>query len=382
MFFSTKRDWRSPSSRRHKQWVPEMRIALSRVLFFHALALCVGLARASVGLTELPARADVGLVTVFYPSSGASRSENRYGFTLDVAVDGEAVQGNRRLIVISHGSPASPWVYYDLARALVEEGFVVAMPEHFADNYKDDSQPGPPSWKRRPIEVSRSIDRLAGDERFRPLLDLDKVGMYGMSAGGHTALTLAGGRWSPAKLLQHCEADIADDFHACAGLTTSLTGGVLDGFKMAMVRWIDGFKLADTTWYSHTDPRITAIVAGVPFAADFDAASLHAPAVQLAIISARQDRWLNPKYHSDMILAACKTCEWLADLKSGGHGALLSPLPPAPGSAIREVISDPPGFERASVVKDVNRRITAFFQRNLLGTARRGDRRQATAAGE
>jgi predicted dienelactone hydrolase len=48
-------------------------------------------------------------------------------------------------VVISHGSPASPWVHSDLARTLVEAGFVVAMPEHFADNYKNDSEPGPPS---------------------------------------------------------------------------------------------------------------------------------------------------------------------------------------------------------------------------------------------
>ncbi|HJV84413.1 MAG TPA: dienelactone hydrolase [Noviherbaspirillum sp.] len=330
-----------------------------------------------VGMAELPGVSGSGPVTVFYPSASESHLEDRYGFRLDVAVEGNPVQGNRRLVVISHGSPASPWVYYDLARLLVEDGFIVAMPEHFADNYKDDSQPGPPSWKRRPIEVSRAIDRLAGDTRFHPLLDLDKVGMYGMSAGGHTALTLAGGRWSPAKLLQHCEADIADDFRACAGLTTSLTGGMLDGVKLAVVRWILGFKLADTTWYSHTDPRITAIVAGVPFAADFDAASLSAPTVHLGIISARQDKWLNPKYHSDVILRTCASCEWLADLKSGGHGALLSPLPPAPDDAIREVIADPPGFERATVVPEVNRKIVAFFHQYLLGTVPPGREQQS-----
>jgi len=59
---------------------------------------------------------------------------------------------------------------------------------------------GPDSWKRRPAEVSRAIDAVGQDARFAPLLALDKVGMYGMSAGGHTALSLAGGRWSPAAI--------------------------------------------------------------------------------------------------------------------------------------------------------------------------------------
>jgi predicted dienelactone hydrolase len=35
-----------------------------------------------------------------------------------------------------------------------------------------------------------------------------------MSAGGHTALSFAGGRWSPAQLRRHCEAHLAEDFQA------------------------------------------------------------------------------------------------------------------------------------------------------------------------
>ena len=58
--------------------------------------------------------------------------------------------------------------------------------------------------QRRPHEVSRAIDAVAQDRRFAPLLVLDKVGMYGFSAGGHTALSLADGRWSPALFKQHC----------------------------------------------------------------------------------------------------------------------------------------------------------------------------------
>jgi predicted dienelactone hydrolase len=103
------------------------------------------------------------------------------------------VRGNGRLVVISHGSGGSPWVHADLARSLVEAGFVVAMPQHRGDNYRDDRDPGPDSWTLRPQEVSRAIDAVAQDPRFAPLLKLDKVGMYGMSAGGHTALSMAGG---------------------------------------------------------------------------------------------------------------------------------------------------------------------------------------------
>ncbi len=340
---------------------------LRRAVAGVGLVLFCGMAQAAVGLADIPAAADHGPVTVFYPSSNPAQPVQRGPFTLSVAEQGAPLRGNGRLIVISHGSPASPWVHADLAAALVDAGFVVALPEHLADNSRDASDAGQTSWKRRPAEVSKAIDVIAQDARFAPLLKLDKVGMFGMSAGGHTALTLAGGRWSPAQLRRHCEANLDDDFYACAGPVTQLTGGMFDGLKKRFIRWAKSVQLNDETWYAHTDPRIAAIVAGVPFAADFDAASLAAPRVPLGMISARQDKWLVARFHSDRILQACTTCELLADLPDGGHGALLSPQLPGRSGLIADLVNDPPGFDRARWVPELNRRITAFFNRHFLG---------------
>jgi predicted dienelactone hydrolase len=57
----------------------------------------------------------------------------------------------------------------------VDDGFVVAVPEHRGDNVKDQSAAGPESWRRRPAEVSRAIDAVGADARFKPLLALDRV---------------------------------------------------------------------------------------------------------------------------------------------------------------------------------------------------------------
>src|SRR5437879_11507599 len=246
-------------------------------VFLLAAALTLpAAAQAAVGVTEIAAE-DGGPVTVFYSSGGEAQPLKRGPFTLLLVPKGVPLRGNGRLIVVSPGSGGSPWVHSDLARALVEAGFVVASPEHRGDNYKDLSAAGPESWERRPAEVSRAIDAVGQDARFAPLLALDKVGLYGMSAGGHTALTLAGGRWSPALFKEHCEADIAEDFHSCVGVMARLNGGFLDGLKktiaLAVIRW----RFEDTTWQTHAEPRIAATVAGVPYAADFDRDPLGAP---------------------------------------------------------------------------------------------------------
>ena len=328
-------------------------------------ALLASTAEATVGLTEIAGKDGDGIVTVYYPSRHEAQTLKRGPFTFQLAWQGAPLRGNGRLIVISHGSGGSPWVHANLAQTLVAHGFVVAMPEHRGDNYRDHSTPGPESWQRRPTEVSRTIDVVGQDPRFAPLLALDRVGMYGMSAGGHTALSLAGGRWSPARYKAHCQAHIAEDFQTCVGLATRLKGGPFDGPKITLALWIHWYRFSDPTWRVHTDPRIAAIVAAVPLAADFDMASLAAPRAPLGLVTAGKDAWLVPRFHSDRVLQACASCERVADLPTAGHGAYLSPLPPGMTGLVGDLLNDPPGFDRAALPA-VDQKVAAFFRKHLL----------------
>jgi predicted dienelactone hydrolase len=353
-----------PSSAVHRNAT----LPMLRRLSWASLALLATTGQAATGLAEIPGRVpDQEPVVVLYPPDPEGPPVQRLQFTLPVVEGGAApLRGNGRLVVISHGSPSNPWVNADLAIALTQAGFVVAIPWHLRDNSSDSSDTGPVSWKRRPHEVSAAIDTVLADARFAPLLAADRVGAYGMSAGGHTMLTLAGGRWSPSALRDHCMAHLEEDFVACVGpTTTSLTGGWLDGVKLAVARWVIGWKMDDPTWYGHSDTRIAAIVAGVPFAADFDPATLATPRVPLGLITARKDVWLVPRFHGEAVARRCAGCEWLADIAEGAHGALLSPQPKREGR-IAELVGDPPGFDRATEVPAMNTRVVDFFKRQLL----------------
>lgn len=331
------------------------------------LSLVAATAHAGLGTSTVPSLDGADPITVFYPTAAADRPTVRGPYTLPMAPDAPPARGNGRLVVISHGSGGGAWTYADLARQLVDAGFVVALPLHQGDNWKSARDAGPDSWKRRPAEVSRTIDAVAKDTRLAPLLALDKVGMYGMSAGGHTALALAGGRWSPSLMLRHCEAHLKDDFPSCVGLALQLDGGAFDGVKKAMAALVLRWKLDDAQWYSHEDRRIAAIVAEVPYAADFDFASLARPRVPLGIVQAGQDRWLAPRFHSNALLRACQGCELVADLPTAGHGSLLSPQPRMASlpDAARRLLQDPPGFDRA-LVPPAQARIVAFMRKHLV----------------
>lgn len=340
---------------------------MRRFLAGLAVTIITTAACAGTGQTTLPGLQGDGPVTAFYPTAAADQPVQRGPFTVPLAPDTEPSRGNGRLVIISHGSGGNPWVHTDLARTLVAEGFIVAFPQHRGDHTGDFSTPGPESWKLRPAEVSRAIDAVAADARFAPLLKLDKVGAYGGSAGGHTMLSLAGGRWSPGQFRRHCEARISDDFSSCVGFITLLSGGWLDGLKKAIALGVIRQRFDDDTWQAHTDARIAAVVSAVPFAADFDMASLAAPRIPLALVTAARDVNQIPAFHSSAVLAACRTCEHLADLPDASHGVMLSPMPPLPAGSVAEaLLADPPSFDRATVVPAVHGRIAAFMRRHLL----------------
>lgn len=344
-----------------------------RLLASTWLALALGVlangTQAGTGLAEWPGTDTRGPITVFYPTAEADRSISRGPFTLALAPDAAPRRGNGRLIVMSHGSGGSPWTYADLATTLVTAGYVVAMPEHAGDNWHDHSKIGPESWVLRPREVSATIDAVAADSRFGPLVDARQVGVWGMSAGGHTTLTLAGGRWSRARQLAHCEQHLQTDWAACTGGGFELSGGAFDGAKLAIAARVIRAKLSgDNTEHQHTDARIRAIVSGVPWAADFDLATLARPVAALGLIQAQGDIWLLPRFHSAPVIQACAPrCEVLADLPIGGHGALVSPLPPTEAmGALARLLTDPPGYDRRATQPGLFAAIRAFFDRHLL----------------
>lgn len=321
----------------------------------------------SMGFQQLP-QPGGGQVTVFYPSSDAETPNVQGPFRLSWASNGTPLKGNGYLVVISHGSGGSPWVHVDLARALVEHGFTVALPQHHGDNYLDPSAPGPVSWRKRPNEVSTAIDAIAGNAPLAASLSLDAVGVFGGSAGGHTALSLAGGLWSEQRFKEHCEKNIALDFSSCVGFITSLNGNMLDGLKLWFAKQVIASRFQDSDLQHYVDPRVKAAVAMVPFAADFLPDSLANPKTALGLVIADQDINQVPRFHVEKILDACAPrCEVVMRLPNAGHGAMLSPMPPfPPGSIGDKLLSDPPSFDRTNAIPELNKRIADFFIRNLV----------------
>ena len=340
-------------------------VSLVSVALVAGSLLSTSKAQAGTGWLELPGLQGDGPVTVLYPTDAANQTINMGPLQPQLAPLALPAKNNGRLVVVSHGSGGSPWVYTEWMDQLVAAGYTVVLPEHAGDNWRDHSKVGPASWALRPLEVSRAIDVVAADPRFAPTLDFKRVGLWGMSAGGHTALTLAGGKWSATGLRDHCQQHIIDDTATCVTDAIELNGGPLDSMKRGLALAVIRGKLADATVYSHRDPRIQAIVAGVPFAAVFDLSTLATPLVPLGIVQAEADVWLKPQFHSGPVLAVCQSCVLIASLPKAGHGALMGPQPPNPPAWLARLIASHPDFDRASLLP-MHQNTLAFFQKHLF----------------
>ena len=349
------------------------------------------LAMAMLAVSAVSAQAQIGFthwmspaaqpITLSYPTTAASTPTTMGPFTLNVAVNAAPAPGKRPLVVLSHGTGGDPLPDHDLAATLVRAGFVVAQVTHAGDNHQDTSRAGPESFRQRPLEVSQAIDALAADPLWSQQVDTTRVGVHGMSAGGVTALSLAGGQWRMLNLLKHCAVHLEADKGFCfnGALTPEQQSQRLAGYQRAAnapERWLPPDLTAwhggRTTTAEATDPRpdtrIASVTTAMPVAAIFSADSLARIRVPLGVVVATLDEVLVPRFHSQHLLTHCTTCTLLATLP-GGHFDVLSPWPASVAQevAVQQVRGGAvtPGFDPAAR-KAAHARIVEFHRPHLM----------------
>jgi predicted dienelactone hydrolase len=151
----------------------------------HWLALAVGFQQVVVGSMS---------VAIWYPSDSPVAEQPIGPFRQTVAADGRLTGRDLPLIVISHGTGGSNMSHYDLALALARAGYVVAALTHPGDNYQDQSAAGTRrNLVDRPRQLRTLLDYMLATWPERDRVDPRRVGVFGFSLGGYTALVAIGG---------------------------------------------------------------------------------------------------------------------------------------------------------------------------------------------
>ena len=293
---------------------------------------------------------------VWYPTDEKA-TETEWGpFRMRVARDSRIITGKHPLIVISHGSDGSHMAHRDTAIFLAARGYVVVALLHPRNNFLDDADGASrANWINRPHHVSVVLDWLLKQSAYASCIDSNRIGVIGHSAGGYTALALAGGIPDLGAIGRYCTAH--SDVAFCGpggGIVSWLRGVFADN-------WHEGAQAEDLR-----DARVRAVTLLAPMGVIFDgAASLSAVTIPVMLFRAGKDDVLRYPYHAEAIREKLPSPPQYVVVPNAGHFSFIAPFPKDRKAAVGAPANDPEGFDRARFHDRMNAAIAGFFANSL-----------------
>jgi predicted dienelactone hydrolase len=288
-------------------------------------------------------------LAVWYPTRDRPGPTTLLGLNLlSVAPDGPVEGAGLPLIVISHGNGGGPGSHADLALALAESGFVVAAPMHTGDNYADQTAAGSAHWlPDRSRHVRATIDYMSTAWPGHAQLDAGRIGMFGFSAGGFTALTAVGGEADLRLIAAHCAA--SPEF-VCRLLSES---------NAALMRP----DAAPPAGALVRDARIKAAVIAAPgLGFTFVPNGLRDVMVPVQLWSGHQDVNVPEATNAGLIRLALGARAEFHSVPGARHFSFLVPCH-LPGPPV--LCGDAEGFDRVAFHAGMNSAVVKFFAKSL-----------------
>ena len=250
-------------------------------------------------------------VGIWYPSK-ALAAPQRLGLFEQTVADGGTVAGrDLPLIVMSHGTGGSFEGHYDTALALADAGFVVAAVTHTGDNYREQIQLG--RLENRPRHIKVLIDYMLASWQHHDALDPSRIGMFGFSAGGFTALVAIGGTPDMMTVAPYCAAH--PDEWSC---------------RMLKDRKINVSANITGQWNWVHDRRIVAAVIASPaLGYAFSAEALSSVTVPIQLWRGDSDEILPHPNYAQAIYDRLPVKPEYHVVPNAGHFAFLAPCTPA-----------------------------------------------------
>ncbi|MDR3230547.1 MAG: alpha/beta hydrolase [Synergistaceae bacterium] len=280
------------------------------------------------GVVELIDRGAGFPMTILYPTPTAGRKTMIGPYFLDAVQDAPLDASTRRpLVLLSHGSGGEPVLYRTLALHLAHNGFVVGMPEHPGNNLKDNTLNGTiENLIGRPRHIHTALDWFFENETFRDALCPGPVPIIGHSMGGYTALAAAG------------------------GIPTALPHEAPGG---------RAHRIPETR-----DPRIGPLVLLAPATVWFrETGALAGVDAPVLMLFGDRDSLTPPEFHAEVVLNGVSDRDKVQYriVENAGHFSFLSPFPPFMSNAAFLPSQDPPGFDRASFLNELNVEVLSFL---------------------
>ena len=283
-------------------------------------------------------------VGIWYPSQAAAKPVSLGPTTMTVALDAPVNGKALPMVVISHGTGGSFLGHFDTAIALADAGFVVVAMNHTGDNYADQSRSV--DIMDRPRQVSRVIDHMLSAWEGHAAIDAGRIGVFGHSAGGFTALASIGGIADLAKIGPMCR-QYPEDF-ACRLAAKSQSPVVVPAPTVV------------------TDTRIKAAVVAAPaLGFTFSPEGLKNVKVPVQLWRAENDVVVPHPRYAEAVRLALPTAPDYHVVSNAGHFDFLSPCSDALAALAPAICTSSPGFDRTAFHVGFDAAVVTFFRSTL-----------------
>jgi predicted dienelactone hydrolase len=277
----------------------------------------------------------------FYPSTAPEQTSNLAGYTIEAGEETPVAMGRFPLLLLSHGNTGTPLELHDLATSLARQGFVVVAVIHPGDNDMDHSRLGSLSnLYGRPLQISQAISAALQDPLLAPYVAAEQVGVIGYSAGGETALILAGAQPDLQRLKKYC-AQRPEDRDACK------TGGDL---------------LADRDdLHAQADSRVGALMLMAPLTLLFGRHTLAEVHVPVLLYSGDDDELLAVDKNAEALARKLPHTPDYKRLAGAGHFVFMAPCNDARRAAAPLLCNDREGVDREDIHRNLSAEAVRFF---------------------
>lgn len=289
---------------------------------------------------------------IWYPTLATEAEFAEGPWKFHVASSPASAGNQHPLVVTSHGTASSWREHHDTAEFLARRGFVVAALSHPGDSYDYEQKDfgGLASAVQRPRDVSRLLDELLESPRYAPMIDANRIGVFGFSIGGYTALVLAGGRPDFQKIATHPSDDPPSIYFG---------GSEEDRLEEAQ-------SLLRATCPS-ADPRVRAILVMAPALGFlFDAAGLKNVRIPVRLYRAEHDQILHYPYDGETYHRMLPLAPEAVVVAGAGHYVFLAPPPAMLVTTLPDVFRDESNFDRRAFHERLNAEAEVFFKATLL----------------
>ncbi|KMM78406.1 alpha/beta hydrolase family protein [Pseudomonas deceptionensis] len=281
----------------------------------------------------------------FYPSAQAEGLTKMGNYEVEATEDAKIVTGRYPLLMLSHGNTGTPLALHDLATSLARKGFVVVAVIHPGDNYKDHSRLGTLSnLYGRPMQISAAISATLADGDLSPYVHDDQVGVIGYSAGGETALILAGAEPDLDRLRRYCQ-ERPEDHDACT------TKGELIADRDDLV--------------PVSDSRVRALLLMAPLSLMFGRQTLADVHVPVLLYSGENDSLVFPDMNADALARKLPMEPEFKVIPGAGHFVFMAPCTDEQMTAMPGLCTDAEGVDREDVHRDLIYEAGRFFSKTL-----------------